>query len=504
MARTKEDKRKNAFTDRNVLPVEDFPRENGHTTDTRAPEVVYASNLEFERLMPADFDPHVLRKVYRTMLLTRRLDEKMMTLLKQGKGYFHAGCSGHEAAQAAVALYARPGHDWFCTYYRDLCMVLSLGMTARETMLAHLAKADDPNSGGRQMSQHFGKRELNVMSPSSSVGAQFLPALGFGMAVQRWGHDAFVCASGGEGATSQGDFHEALNWASRIHAPVLFLIQDNKFAISVPVEEQTAGGTPYKLTAGYEGLMRVRVDGTDFFRTASAARAAIEHIRAGRGPVCLVADVVRLLPHSSSDNHSKYRSDEELSKARKIDPLVRMELRLLEEGILDQRTIDVLRTEVNEEVDEAARWAAEQSDPRPEDATRYVLFEGSPDVEIEASEPSGKPQVMVDAVNSALREEMARDERILVYGEDVAGSKGGVFMATRNLTKLFGKNRCFNSPLAEGVRDRHGRRAGGIRVSSPWWRSSSPITSGRPCSSSATRSPPSCATGRTTCGIAPW
>ncbi|MEX0820964.1 MAG: dehydrogenase E1 component subunit alpha/beta [Rhodothermales bacterium] len=448
MAKTEESRSHDAIADQEALSLPDLNGDDGRTT-VAAPQIGYVGNLDVETLTPADFDRDTLTRVYRTMLLSRRLDEKMLTLLKQGKGFFHIGCAGHEAAQAAVGLYARPGHDWFCMYYRDLCMALSLGMTARETMLAHLAKADDPNSGGRQMSEHYGLRPLNIMASSSSVAAQFLPALGFGMAVQRRQEDAFVYASGGEGATSQGDFHEALNWATRIKAPVLFFIQDNKFAISVPVEDQTAGGTPYKLAAGYEGLKRARVDGTDFFRVAAVARAATEHIRAGNGPVCLVTDVVRLLPHSSSDNHAKYRSPEELAKDKKVDPIARMEMTLVEAGVLVQDTIDALKAEVRQEVNEAAAWAAEQQDPTPESATRHVYFEGSLDLEYEASEPSGKPLVMVDAINEALKEEMAHNERMLVYGEDVAGQKGGVFTATRNLTSTYGADRCFNSPLAE-------------------------------------------------------
>jgi 2-oxoisovalerate dehydrogenase E1 component len=336
-------------------------------------------------------------------------------------------------------------------YYRDLCMALSLGMTTRETLLAHLAKRDDPNSGGRQMAEHFGLRDQNVMTTSSSVGAQFLPAVGFGFAAQRQGSDAFVYASGGEGATSQGDFHEALNWATREQAPVLFFIQDNKYAISVPVEDQTAGGTPYKLAAGYEGLERLRVDGTDFFSMAAAAEAAAAHMRAGHGPVCLVADVVRLFPHSSSDDHAKYRSSDELEQDREVDPIVRMESALLDAGVLSQKDIDALRADVKEEVNDASQWAQQQADPDPETATRHVYFEGDLDIEY-ASEPpaeDGELTVMVDAINQALREEMQRDERILVYGEDVAGNKGGVFTATKDLTEIFGEDRCFNSPLAE-------------------------------------------------------
>ncbi len=431
-----------------ALSVEDLDQPNGQA---QAPPVAYEGGLEIDVPAPDAFDAEALRRIHRTMLTSRRLDEKMMTLLKQGQGFFHIGCAGHEAAQAAVGHYSRPGHDWFCFYYRDLAMALSLGMTPRQALLAHMAKADDPNSGGRQMPEHFGLRDLHVMTTSSSVGAQFLPALGLAMHARRTGSDAYVYTSCGEGATSQGDFHEALNWAARIQAPQLFIVQDNKYAISVPVEEQTAGGTAYKLAAGYEGLTRMRVDGTDFFRMAGAAKAALDHIRAGRGPVCLVADVVRLLPHSSSDNHTKYRTPEELERDRQVDPIARFELALVEAGILDDDDVQEAREAVHQEIDEAAAWARQQADPDPATATKHVYFEGDLGIDYEASEVdyAGDEVVMIDAINQALKEEMARDEHVLVYGEDVAGEKGGVFSATRDLTDRFGVERCFNAPLAE-------------------------------------------------------
>ena len=387
----------------------------------------YESDIPVPILRPEDFEPEQLINIYRTMVLSRRLDQKMLTLLKQGKGFFHIGSSGHEAAQAAVALYARPGYDWFCTYYRDLCTALSLGMTSQEILLAHLAKKDDPSSGGRQMAEHFSSREKHIMTTSSSVGAQFLPALGFGMSVLRSDEDAFVYCSCGDGATSQGAFHEAMNWAARLQAPVLFFVQDNKYAISVPSHDQTAGGTAFKLARGYEGMARVRVDGTDFFKTASVAQAAIQHIRDGKGPFCLVADVVRLLPHSSSDDHAKYRTEEELERDRQVDPIARMEMHLVESGILADEDIAGIQADVASQVDEDTRWAEAQPDPDPDSATRHVFFEGPLDLEFESEDPdwTGDPIVMVDAINHALTEEMERDERVIVYGEDVAGGKGG-------------------------------------------------------------------------------
>ncbi|MCS3755693.1 alpha-ketoacid dehydrogenase subunit alpha/beta [Salinibacter ruber] len=439
------------------IPAENLMHGDGHAAIPQIPSITSDGSIEVDELSPADFEPDDLRQRLRTMMLSRRLDEKMMTLLKQGEGHFHIGCAGHEAVQSALSRYSRPGegpgHDWFCFYYRDLCMALSLGMTTKEALLAHLAKADDPNSGGRQMPEHFGLKHLNVMTTASSVGAQFNPGVGFGFGIQQRGEDSYVYISCGDGATSQGDFHEALNWAAREQAPALFLVQDNKYAISVPIEEQTAGGTPYKLAAGYEGLSRMRVDGTDFFASAAAAQAAIQHIRDGKGPVCLVADVVRLLPHSSSDDHTKYRTPDELEADRKIDPIDRLEAALIGEGILTEADAEALQEEVHEEVDEATEWAKRQDDPSPETAGDHVFFEGDLGLDYNSEDDldeDAEPMVMVDAINRTLKEEMARDESVIVYGEDVAGDKGGVFTATKDLTDEFGGDRCFNSPLAEG------------------------------------------------------
>ncbi len=412
--------------------------------------VTFEADFEVEPIGPSDFDPEVLLNVYRTMLTSRRLDEKMLTLLKQGKGFFHIGCAGHEAAQAAIGLLSKPGHDWFSMYYRDLMMYLMLGGTAEEIMLLHLAKATDPNSGGRQMSEHYGNRERNILTVSSSVGSQFLPAVGVGLGLLRDGNtDAYVYCSCGDGATSQGDFHEALNWAARGKMPVLFLVQDNKYAISVPSRDQTAGGTAYKLARGYEGLERALVDGTDFFQTYAVAKAAMKRLRAGEGPVCLVADVVRLMPHSSSDNHAKYRTAEELEADKNDDPIALFERQLTDAGILTEEIVDTMRQEVLVAVNQASDWAIEQPDPTQESALEHVYYEGDLGLEFESTEPAGEPIVLVDAINHALQEEMERNEKIIVYGEDVAGGKGGVFTATRTLTDRFGKDRCFNAPLAE-------------------------------------------------------
>lgn len=452
MAKTKTKTRKDNA--QKALPVTAIAEEieasgDGATPALLAPRVDFEGTLDVAAVGPEDFEPEALLRVYRQMLTSRRLDEKMLNLLKQGKGFFHIGCAGHEAAQAAVGMLSQPGHDWFCFYYRDLTMALSLGVTPREVLLSHLAKADDPFSGGRQMSEHYGYRSKHIMTTSSSVGAQFLPALGFALGVQRRGEDAYTYCSCGEGATSQGAFHETLNWAARVKAPLLLFVQDNKYAISVPVTEQTAGGTAYKLAAGYEGLHRARFDGTDFFQTYAVAKAALDHLRGGGGPVCLVAEVVRLLPHSSSDSHAKYRTPEELESDQQFDPILRFEARLKEAGLLTADEAEKMRKEVVREIDEAARWAEQQPDPDPATATRHVFFEGEDPRAYATDEPAGEPAVLVDAINHALHEEMERDARVLVYGEDVAGGKGGVFTATKDLTDRFGPERCFNAPLAE-------------------------------------------------------
>ena len=418
-------------------------------TNGKASLSAYEGDLDVTPVGPSDFEPDELKQALRTMMLSRRLDDKMLTLLKQGKGFFHIGASGHEAAQVGIGMHLKGGHDWFCMYYRDLALTLTLGMTARDTMLAHMAKADDVNSGGRQMSEHFGNRELNIMTTSSSVGAQYMPGVGFALATQRRGDDAITYISSGDGATSQGAFHEALNWSARANAPALFHVQDNKYAISVPIAEQTAGANIHNITAGYHGLARASYDATDFFTAWAVGKAAAEHIRAGKGPVALVADVVRLLPHSSSDSHDKYRVAEDLEKDRSRDPIAKLAARLVEAGVMTQDEVDALQKDVQKEVDEAAVWAAQQADPEPETALLHIYDENPPELEYEASEPSGELIVMVDAINHALDEEMDRDDRVIVYGEDVGGGKGGVFTATRGLTAKHGADRCFNSPLAE-------------------------------------------------------
>jgi len=393
-----------------------------------------------------------LLAIHRNMVVTRRLDEKMMILLKQGKSFFHIGASGHEAAQVAAAYSLRPGVDWSYPYYRDLAYCVQLGMTPLEVMLCFLSKAGDPNSGGRQMPAHYGHKELRIVSQSSPTGTQYLQAVGTALAARKEGCDEVVYVSSGEGTTSQGDFHEAINWSAREKLPVIFHIEDNKYAISVPIRQQTAGGSVYGMVGGYAGLHREEFDGTDLFASYAAWQAAVTRARRGEGPTVLVSDCVRLLPHSSSDNQAKYRKPEELEADKKRDPIPRLEDELVRRGLMTRESLEELRETVKEEIDQAADEADARPYPDGSTAIHHVYstvqYEPPSGASL-APHETGQSCVLVDAINHALHEEMERNPRIVVYGEDIEDKKGGVFTATTGLSIKFGTERVFNSPLAE-------------------------------------------------------
>ncbi len=389
-----------------------------------------------------------LTEALRLMMTSRRLDQKMLNLLKQGRGFFHIGGSGHEAIQVAAGKNLVPGKDWGMLYYRDMAFSLSLGMTPRELLSAHLSKVTD-TSGGRQMPSHFNSKEFNIVSVNSAIGAQFLPGFGIAKAAKHLGSDDVVYISTGDGGTSQGSFFELLNWASRDKAPAIIVVQDNKFAISVPVDEQTSNKSISKTVSGFENLEIVEIDGTDYFESYAAMEQAVKRARNGEGPTLVHAHVVRLLPHSSSDDHRKYRSEEDLEADKLHDPITKLADQMVKAKLMTRDEISALEENVKKQIDEDTEWCKEQDDPKSEDSLRYVLSENGTDLEYESTKPEGEPIVMVDAINQALVEEMEADEKILVFGEDVAGGKGGVFTATRGLTEKFGSERCFNSPLAE-------------------------------------------------------
>ncbi|MFQ3607673.1 MAG: dehydrogenase E1 component subunit alpha/beta [Chloroherpetonaceae bacterium] len=390
-----------------------------------------------------------LAKVYRLMVTARQIDAKLLTMLKQGKASFHIGVSGHEAAQIAVGQTMRSGADWSYPYYRNLAYCLSLGFRIEDAMLDFLFREEAPSTAGRQMYAHWGHKELRIVSQSSPTGTQFLQAVGTAIGCKREKKGEIVYVSAGEGTTSQGDFHEALNWAAREKLPIVFMIENNGYAISVPIREQTAGQSVYKLAAGYEGLIRYDVDGTDYFEMKRVANEAVAKARNGEGAVLINANVVRLLPHSSSDDHSKYRTEEELAEDRKRDCILRFEQRVLSEQIFSQEELDAIKADAKQKIDDAATWAESRPVPKVETVMQHVYSDAPLALNYEATVPSGAPIVMVDAINHALDEELAANPNMLIYGEDVAGGKGGVFTATRNLTAKHGADRVFNSPLAE-------------------------------------------------------
>ena len=393
------------------------------------------------------FTKQQLLDVYRIMLSARVLDKKILIMLKQNKGFFHMGCSGHEAAQVAAALTINGGKDWSYPYYRDGAYTLALGMTPRDHLLAFLGKEADPNSGGRQMPMHYGNKSLRIVSQSSATGTQYLQSVGCALTRKLEKNKEVVYVSSGEGTTSQGDFHEALNWACIEKAPVIFHIQDNEYAISTHKSEQTAGSV-YSLASGYENLSRYEVDGTNFFETNLAFKQAVERARRGKGPSIIISNVVRLLPHSSSDDQRKYRTPEDLEKDLQRDPILLFKNNCVNEKIFTENDIVKIEKQVNNQIDEDAIWAEDQDHPDVDTALNYVYSEENTGTETKLVTKS-ENIVMVDAINHALHEEMAKNEKMIIYGQDIADPKGGVFTATKGLSSTFGNERVFNSPLAE-------------------------------------------------------
>ncbi len=370
------------------------------------------------------------------MTLARKLDDREMTLLKQGKAFFHIGCSGHEAAQLAAANNMKSGLDWAYPYYRDAAFCLGLGMTGKEQLLAFLAKDLDPSSGGRQMPQHYGHRDLRIVTQSSPTGTQFLQAVGCSMSRKWEDNNEIVYVSSGEGSTSEGEFHEALNWSSREKLPVVFHIQDNGYAISVPVSDQIAGSSVFDMVSGYENLAKYNVDGTNFFETNLAFQQAIDRARKGKGPSVVVSRVVRLLSHSSSDDQRKYRSSEDLESDLKKDPIIKFEKECLKAKILTKTDIEKIHSNVEKYIEESVAWVDEQDDPDPKTAQNH-LYSDFNILEETPLNPIRDKVVMVDAINHALAEEMDENEKMIVYGEDIADPKGGVFTATKGLTGIY-------------------------------------------------------------------
>jgi 2-oxoisovalerate dehydrogenase E1 component len=393
-------------------------------------------------------------KLLEAMYWTRFADEKMQKLIRQNKGgTFHLCVSGHEMVGALSALSLIPGKDWGLPYYRDRAFAIGLGCSLRDIIGACLARAVPHHSGGRMMPEHFSHKGLRIPCQSSCVGSQFLQAVGVAKAIQLSGKDEIVYVSAGDGATSQGDFHEALNFACLHRLSVLFVIQDNGWAISVPVKEQTAGGTIVHMAQGYQGLSVFDVDGCNYEELSTALSTAVAKGRAKEGPSLIVAKVPRIGAHSSSDDPSKYKEKECLEAEKAKDPLPRFEFWLMDMGLITKEEIENLRDRCFKQVESASLEAEQIPFPDKSTATKGVFKEVdsvpfTPFTE-EDSPSATDSIVMMDALNHALDEEMKRDPNVVVFGQDVAHGKGGVFGITRNLTAKYGPERCFNSPLAE-------------------------------------------------------
>ena len=419
-----------------------------------------------------------LLELYRLMLLARRIDDKEIQLKRQNKIFFQISGAGHEAVLAAASRVFRPAYDWFYTYYRDRALCLGLGMTATEQLLSAVGAAADPNSGGRQMPSHWGHKDLNIVSASSPTGTQFLQAVGCAEAWLRYSRidgitdkkqvirgDEVVLCTTGDGTTSEGEFWEALSTATNLKLPVVFLVEDNGYAISVPVEVNTPGGSISKLLTGFPGLLIQEVDGCDVMASLDVLTKAADYTRARKGPALVHAHVIRPYSHSLSDDEVHYRPSAERQADAERDPVARFPKYLLAEGLVTQDELDAVARQTEEEVQRAADAALASPQPGPETIYQYVY---SPEVDPTSEQfdteddPkfTGDPTTMVDLLNICLRDEMSRDPRIVIFGEDVADcsreehlgdvkGKGGVFKVTWGLQRAFGSERVYNSPLAE-------------------------------------------------------
>ena len=419
-----------------------------------------------------------LVEMYKTMYMSRRVDDKEIQLKGQNKIFFQISGAGHEAVLVAAAQALKPAYDWFFPYYRDRALMLGLGMTAQEMLYSAVGAEIDPNSHGRQMPSHWGHKDLNVPSQSSCTGTQALHAVGAAEAgfraslvtelqdkITGFKGDEVVYMSIGDGTSSEGEIWEALNTACNLKLPVIFVVEDNGYAISTPVEVGTAGGDISKLVSGFPNMLIQKCDGTNPIESYETFVRAVDFCRQRKGAAFVHAKVTRPYSHSLSDDEKLYRPAEELEKDAAIDPIKTFAEFIMTEGIRSSEELEKLRKEVDAEINEAADIAIVTPQPAPETAFRNVY---SPDVDPtsrdfdteDGAELSGNAGTMVDLINRCLHQEMERDVRIVVFGEDVADvsreeyleqvkGKGGVFKVTANLQRKFGSARVFNSPLAE-------------------------------------------------------
>jgi 2-oxoisovalerate dehydrogenase E1 component len=467
-------------------------------------ETALSSAREADVAASGGLSPQQMVQIYRLMFLSRRVDDREILLKRQQKIFFQISAAGHEALQVAAGLALKPGYDWFFPYYRDRALCLALGVTPHEMLLQAVGAASDPASGGRQMPTHWSSRPLHIVSTSSSTSTQLLHAVGCAEAGRYFSRhpesavrleaaavpadyrafhdvefqgDEVVLTLLGEGSTSQGEFWESLNTASNRKLPVIFCVEDNGYAISTPVEINTSGGNISRLVANFPNFFFAEVDGTDAEASLRAFEAAAVHCRAGLGPAFVHGHCVRHYSHSLSDDDRLYRSAAERDADALRDPLAKMQMRLLREGILTADQINDLEQQLDREAEEAAERALEAALPKvssisqhvysedldptsPAFATEHALAPGSRGGGKAGGTKGAEPRTMADLINACLHDEMRRDSRIVVYGEDVADAsreealaevkgKGGVFKLTAGLQTEFGSERVFNAPLAE-------------------------------------------------------
>ena len=446
--------------------------------------------VRFDASKYGGLDRDTLVRMYRTMFLSRRLDDREIQLKRQNKIFFQISGAGHEGVLVAAGLLLKPSYDWFFPYYRDRALALMLGVTPYEILLQGVGAKDDPSSGGRQMPSHWGSQRLNIVPGASATGMQFLHAVGaaeaslyydkFPSALEQarqrpqgdsitHERDEIAYVSGGDGSTSEGEFFESVNAACLRRVPVLFLIEDNGYAISVPLEAQTAGGSISKLVSNFPDLAVEECDGTDPLASYASVGRAVSHCRARRGPALVHAHVTRPYSHSLSDDEKLYKTPDEREAEAHRDPIPKFGLFLVREGVLDEREIGAIEAEVEREVLDATDRAL-AAQPAPADSIYECVY--SPDVDAtgknfevepnfaEHAATKAAPKTMVEIISMTLTDEMARDDRIVVFGEDVADctrednldcvkGKGGVFKATTGLQRRFGSARVFNTPIAE-------------------------------------------------------
>ncbi len=438
--------------------------------------------------------PKHLIEIYRLMYQSRKIDDREIMLKRQQKIFFQISGAGHEALLVAAGLLLRPGHDWFYPYYRDRGLCLALGNTPLEMLLQAVGAADDVASGGRQMPSHWSHPKLNIVTGSSPTGSQFLQAVGCaeagryflkhpGAAAKADGDyrqfkdvafqgDEVVYVSCGDGTTSQGEFWESLSTASNLKLPMLFVVEDNEYAISVPVEVNTPGGNISKVVSGFPNFHFAEVDGTDFLASYAAFKGAIDYVRASKGPAFVHGHVIRPYSHSLSDDEKLYRPEAERKMEVERDPVTRFRKFLLNEGILDETALHEMELDLTEEVQDAADKAVAAPFAKPGTYLQYLYspnldptsaaFQTEPIRPPLPGKPGGGEKTMADLINACLKDEMKRDQRIVIFGEDVADcsreeylrekqvkGKGGVFKLTAGLQTAFGSDRVFNSPLAE-------------------------------------------------------